>query len=128
MKGLQFILFYIFQSIHAMKDICAKADVPMSKASLSWVLQQFDKSCVIVGCRTPEQVVENSKIVKLSSVSIGVLYYSCNRGGKWLGGREWLLGLNGPQFETRQRHSVVSLCQYLKLPSPGCYKSLTNLF
>ena len=70
-----------------MKDICAKADVPMSKASLSWVLQQFDKSCVIVGCRTPEQVVENSKIVKLSSVSIGVLYYSCDRGGQWLSGR-----------------------------------------
>ena len=59
-----------------MKDICAKADVPMQKAALSWVLQQYDKSCVIVGCRTPEQVVDNSKIVKLSSVSITFNIYS----------------------------------------------------
>lgn len=56
----------VFESIHSMKDICAKAEVPMAKAALSWVLQQNDKSCVIVGCRTAEQVVDNSQIVKLS--------------------------------------------------------------
>ena len=55
--------------MHKIKDICAKANVPMAKAALSWVLQQNDNSCAIVGCQTPEQVTDNSSIVKLPQVS-----------------------------------------------------------
>ena len=67
--GINVILFYHFQSVHKIKDICSKANISMPKAALSWVLQQNENSCAIVGCQTPEQVVDNSSIVKLSPVS-----------------------------------------------------------
>ncbi|KAL5006745.1 hypothetical protein ScPMuIL_015551 [Solemya velum] len=56
----------VFEALGRIRDICSKADVPMSKASLAWLLQQEGVASVIVGCRTPEQLEENSKIVKLS--------------------------------------------------------------
>ena len=53
-----------------MKDACEKASVPMVKAAVSWVLQQRSKPVVIVGCRTPEQVVDNYKVMKNTAVSL----------------------------------------------------------
>ncbi|WAQ94670.1 YAJO-like protein [Mya arenaria] len=56
----------MFESLRKMKDLCAKTEVPMAKAAISWVLQQEVKPVVIVGCRTPEQVVDNYNVVKIS--------------------------------------------------------------
>jgi len=57
-----------------MKDACEKASVPMVKAAVSWVLQQRSKPVVIVGCRTPEQVVDNYKVMKNTAVSLCYLW------------------------------------------------------
>ncbi|KAK3108767.1 hypothetical protein FSP39_015254 [Pinctada imbricata] len=55
----------VFEGLDKIRDICKRANVPMAKAALSWILKQ-DKSCVaIVGARTPEQMVENSQFVDL---------------------------------------------------------------
>ncbi|XP_045167959.2 1-deoxyxylulose-5-phosphate synthase YajO-like [Mercenaria mercenaria] len=56
----------LFEALQSMKGLCTKANVPMAKAALSWVMQQQNKPVVIVGCRTPEQVVENYNVVKIS--------------------------------------------------------------
>lgn len=56
----------LFESLRSMKDICGKAGVPMAKAAISWIMQKESKSVVIVGCRTPEQVVDNFNVVKIS--------------------------------------------------------------
>ncbi|KAL3832428.1 hypothetical protein ACJMK2_024071 [Sinanodonta woodiana] len=55
----------MFEFLQKMRDVCAKADVPMSKAAISWIMQKEPTSVAIVGCRTPEQVVENSKIIRI---------------------------------------------------------------
>lgn len=60
-----------------MKDICEKAKVPMVKAAVSWVLQQKCKPVVIVGCRTPEQVVDNYNVMKISDVSLFTVCLGC---------------------------------------------------
>ena len=52
-----------------MKDICKRANVTMSKASLAWLLQQDNVPCVIVGASTPEQIVDNTDIPTLPDVS-----------------------------------------------------------
>lgn len=57
-----------FQAIAKMNDICKKANVPMAKAALSWVLNQPNVPVAIVGARTPEQMVENCEIVDLPQV------------------------------------------------------------
>ncbi|KAL5006744.1 hypothetical protein ScPMuIL_015550 [Solemya velum] len=56
----------MFETLGRIRNICSKAGVPMSKTSLAWLLQQEGVASVIVGCRTPEQLEENSKIVNLS--------------------------------------------------------------
>ena len=61
-------LFYPFQAIANMNDICKKANVPMAKAALSWVLNQPNVPVAIVGARTPEQMVENCEVVDLPQV------------------------------------------------------------
>lgn len=55
-----------FKTISSIRDICSQADVPMSSAALSWVLAQQGLASVIVGCRTPEQLEGNCKLVQLS--------------------------------------------------------------
>ncbi|XP_011453472.3 1-deoxyxylulose-5-phosphate synthase YajO [Magallana gigas] len=55
----------VFEAIAKMNDICKKANVPMAKAALSWVLNQPNVPVAIVGARTPEQMVENCEIVDL---------------------------------------------------------------
>ncbi|KAH3715127.1 hypothetical protein DPMN_057833 [Dreissena polymorpha] len=56
----------MFEALHAMKDLCTKADVPMAKAALSWILQQEIRPVVIVGCSSPEQVVDNYNVMKIT--------------------------------------------------------------
>ncbi|XP_046564804.1 aldo-keto reductase IolS-like [Haliotis rubra] len=56
----------VFEAIQRIRGICDKAGVPMAKAALSWLLQQDNVPVAIVGASTPQQVVENSNIVKLS--------------------------------------------------------------
>lgn len=56
-----------------MNDICKKANVPMAKAALSWVLNQPNVPVAIVGARTPEQMVENCEIVDLPQVFVVAL-------------------------------------------------------
>lgn len=53
------------EALKKLSEICKKANVPMSTASLSWILQQEGIEVIIVGASSPEQVVENCKIVKL---------------------------------------------------------------
>ncbi|XP_041366608.1 1-deoxyxylulose-5-phosphate synthase YajO-like [Gigantopelta aegis] len=48
------------------QEICNKAGVTMSQAAISWLLQQDGVDSVITGASTPQQVVTNSNIVKLS--------------------------------------------------------------
>ncbi|XP_062567928.1 NADH-specific methylglyoxal reductase-like [Saccostrea cucullata] len=55
----------VFEAIAKMSDICKKANVPMSKAALSWLLNQPNVPVAIVGARTPEQMVENCEIIDL---------------------------------------------------------------
>ncbi|XP_072029080.1 uncharacterized oxidoreductase YccK-like isoform X1 [Amphiura filiformis] len=55
-----------FKTISAIRELCNKADIPMSSAALSWVLSQQGVASVIVGCRTPEQLQENCKLIQLS--------------------------------------------------------------
>ena len=69
----QLIPFFFFQALKKLSEICKNANVAMSAASLSWVLQQEGIEVVIVGASTPEQMVENCKIVKLENVS-SILY------------------------------------------------------
>lgn len=57
-----------FQALEAIRKICDRESIPMARAALSWVIQQPSVPVVIVGARTPEQVVENSQIVKLKQV------------------------------------------------------------
>ena len=60
---------YTLQTISAIRELCNKADIPMSSTALSWVLSQQGVASVIVGCRTPEQLEENCKLIQLSQVS-----------------------------------------------------------
>ncbi|XP_070565685.1 uncharacterized oxidoreductase YccK-like [Ptychodera flava] len=59
-----------FKTIGSIADVCKEANVSMSEASLSWILAQQGISAVVVGARTPEQVEENCKLVKLSSDTV----------------------------------------------------------
>uniref|UniRef100_A0A0B7BDM3 NADP-dependent oxidoreductase domain-containing protein n=1 Tax=Arion vulgaris TaxID=1028688 RepID=A0A0B7BDM3_9EUPU len=55
------------EALKGISQICEEAGVEMSKAALSWILQQDGIDVVISGASSPEQVVENSKIVKLNN-------------------------------------------------------------
>ncbi|XP_035682321.1 uncharacterized oxidoreductase YccK-like [Branchiostoma floridae] len=55
-----------FQAISSLRDACAKEDIPMSSAALSWILGRQGLASVIVGCRTPQQLEDNCKLAKLS--------------------------------------------------------------
>jgi len=55
------------EALKKMSEICQKAGVPMSKASLAWILQQEGTQVVIVGASTPQQMVDNSEVIKLSN-------------------------------------------------------------
>ncbi|XP_064614986.1 1-deoxyxylulose-5-phosphate synthase YajO-like [Liolophura sinensis] len=55
----------VFQALEAIRKVCDRESIPMARAALSWVIQQPSVPVVIVGARTPEQVVENSKVVTL---------------------------------------------------------------
>ncbi|GAB1603561.1 uncharacterized protein LOC115216743 [Argonauta hians] len=56
----------MFETLQKLKEICAKHDVNMTAASLSWLIQQPNVSSVIVGARNPEQVKQNANIVHLN--------------------------------------------------------------
>ncbi|XP_013387869.1 uncharacterized protein LOC106156969 [Lingula anatina] len=55
----------VFQAISEIREVCAKANIPMATASLSWLLQQPCVKSVIVGASNPQQVVENCQRVTL---------------------------------------------------------------
>lgn len=55
----------VFEALPKLQAICKNANVSMAQASLAWVLQQDNCPVVIVGARTPEQMVENSKVITL---------------------------------------------------------------
>jgi len=55
------------EALKKMSEICKKNDVQMSKAALAWILQQEGIKCVIVGASSPQQMVENSEIIKLNN-------------------------------------------------------------
>ncbi|XP_070565684.1 uncharacterized oxidoreductase YccK-like [Ptychodera flava] len=59
-----------FKTLEGMRDICRDDNVSMAAASLSWILGKQGVSAAIVGARTPEQVEENCKLVKLSSDTV----------------------------------------------------------
>ena len=40
----------------------------MSSAALAWILAQEGVASVVVGCRTPQQLEDNCKLIKLSQV------------------------------------------------------------
>jgi aryl-alcohol dehydrogenase-like predicted oxidoreductase len=42
----------------------------MAAASLAWVFQQEAVPVAIVGASTPEQIVKNSQVIKLSPVRV----------------------------------------------------------
>ncbi|ESP04305.1 hypothetical protein LOTGIDRAFT_237410 [Lottia gigantea] len=56
----------VFEAVRNIKSICKRENLDMAKASLAWVLQQEAVPVAIVGARTPEQVTENSQIIKLT--------------------------------------------------------------
>lgn len=56
----------VFEALGKLQEICSKENITMSAAALSWLLQQENVPVTIVGARSPEQVEENAKIVKLS--------------------------------------------------------------
>lgn len=56
----------VFEALEKIREICDKNNIQMAPAALSWILKQDGITCAIVGARTPEQVVENSKIIELS--------------------------------------------------------------
>ncbi|CAI9727746.1 aldo-keto reductase YdjG-like [Octopus vulgaris] len=56
----------LFETLGKLKEICTEADINMSVASLSWLLQQQNVRSIIVGARNPEQIEQNVNIVKLS--------------------------------------------------------------
>jgi len=55
------------EALKKMSEICKKNDVQMSKAALAWILQQEGIKCVIVGASSPQQMVDNSEIIKLNN-------------------------------------------------------------
>ncbi|KAL4222399.1 hypothetical protein ACF0H5_018438 [Mactra antiquata] len=60
----------LFEALRSIKDVCAKYNTSMSKASLSWVMQQVNQPIVIVGCRTAEQVEDNYNVMKISDAFV----------------------------------------------------------
>lgn len=64
-----FVYFYHGkQALKGISRICENAGVEMSKASLAWILQHGGIDVVISGASSPEQIVENSEIIKLDNV------------------------------------------------------------
>ncbi|KAK0058256.1 1-deoxyxylulose-5-phosphate synthase YajO [Biomphalaria pfeifferi] len=55
------------QALKRIREICNNAGIQMSKAALSWILQQDGIAVVIAGASSPEQVIENSEIIKLNN-------------------------------------------------------------
>jgi len=55
------------EALKKMTEICKNAGVAMSKASLAWLLQQEGTDVVIVGASTPQQMADNSEIIKLNN-------------------------------------------------------------
>lgn len=55
-----------FRAISDIRSLCSKENIPMSSGALSWILAQEGVASVIVGCRTPQQLEENCRLVKLS--------------------------------------------------------------
>ena len=61
-------VLYLLQAIAKIKDICQRAKLDMSKASLAWLLQHENVPVAITGASPPEQVVQNIDIPTLSQV------------------------------------------------------------
>ncbi|GFS14848.1 aldo/keto reductase [Elysia marginata] len=59
------------KALKKLSEICKSANIPMSTAALSWMLQQGDIQVVIVGASSPQQIVENCKIVQLQNDVLG---------------------------------------------------------
>ncbi|XP_059175411.1 1-deoxyxylulose-5-phosphate synthase YajO-like [Physella acuta] len=55
------------QALKKIHEICKTAGVEMSKAALSWILQQEGVAVVIAGASSPEQVEQNSQVIKLNN-------------------------------------------------------------
>ncbi|GFR91188.1 aldo/keto reductase [Elysia marginata] len=55
------------EALKKLSEICKSANIAMSTAALSWILQQEGIEVVIVGASSPQQIVENCKIVKLQN-------------------------------------------------------------
>ncbi|XP_021378790.1 uncharacterized protein LOC110466562 [Mizuhopecten yessoensis] len=55
----------VFEALPKLQAICKNAGVNMAQASLAWILQQDNCPVVIVGARTPEQMVQNSQVITL---------------------------------------------------------------
>ncbi|XP_002734743.3 aldo-keto reductase IolS-like [Saccoglossus kowalevskii] len=59
-----------FKAISEIKDVCHDASVSMTAASLSWILAQQGVSAVIVGARNAQQVIDNCKLIQLSTNTV----------------------------------------------------------
>ncbi|XP_071803254.1 uncharacterized oxidoreductase YccK-like [Asterias amurensis] len=55
-----------FKAISAIRELCSKEDIPMTSSALAWILAQEGIASVVVGCRTPQQLEDNCKLIKLS--------------------------------------------------------------
>ncbi|RUS89422.1 hypothetical protein EGW08_002795 [Elysia chlorotica] len=55
------------EALKKLSEICKNANVAMSAAALSWVLQQNGIEVVIAGASSPQQMVDNCKIVQLDN-------------------------------------------------------------
>ncbi|GFO19054.1 voltage-gated potassium channel subunit beta-1 [Plakobranchus ocellatus] len=55
------------EALKKISEICKEANVAMNSAALSWILQQDGVEVVIAGASTPQQVIDNSKIVQLEN-------------------------------------------------------------
>jgi len=55
----------VFESIDAIRGICADIGAPMSSLAVAWVLQQQGVAAALVGARTPEQFKGNVEAVDL---------------------------------------------------------------
>lgn len=59
-----------FSSVETLRAVCKEAGIPMTSASLSWLLAQPQVVSCIVGARTAKQVEENARLQHLSKVHL----------------------------------------------------------
>ena len=52
---------HTFETVRRIRDLCKRAGVPMAQAALAWLLKQDGVTGVIVGARSPEQILSNAE-------------------------------------------------------------------